>query len=59
MSFLTKIFGKNVSRYYNSPIDKFIAQCDHKHPQPSLSQQQEITKANKITYLRDHAMKEK
>lgn len=38
---------------YVSDIDRFLQTFDQRHPTPSLSQQQEITKYERIYALRD------
>lgn len=39
--------------YYESEIDKFLAEFDKTHPKPSSSQAAEIKKYNRIYQLRD------
>lgn len=39
--------------YYESELDQFLAEYDHKHPKPSAAQRQEIDKYRRIYALRD------
>jgi len=58
MSFLAKWVGKNKITGFVSEIDRFFQEWNQRHPKQSRSQRDEITKFQRIFYLRDHAVKD-
>lgn len=56
MNLLRKIFAKNKTKDYVSPIEEFMQKFDEKNQKKSVSQQKEIMKFKKIFYLRDHVV---
>jgi len=51
---IKKILG--IDEDYVSPIDRFLTELDEVYPKKSLSQQQDIKNAKRISYLRDHVV---
>ena len=47
------ILWKNKKKFYESPIQKILDQWDKQH-QPSISQEKERARHQKIQYQRDH-----
>jgi hypothetical protein len=53
-NFFRKLFQRDLKKNYVSDIDKFLWEFDEKHPDRSLSQQQEIKKYERVYRLRDN-----
>jgi hypothetical protein len=47
--------SEKVNRRYVSDLDKMLCQWDKDHPEPSVSQQDEIKKHRAVFSARDHA----
>ena len=48
-----------IVKNYVSEVDQFLWRFDKQHPELSKSQQAEIAKAKRVSYLRDHVVQVK